>query len=118
MNEIDHIRRCATALPGVEEYVHFRFRTPGWKVNGKPFAGLEKGETAAVFCVTQAEAAEAVTADPSMYEESWRPTNPRTFLGLRVDLGKVSDDRVRELVEHAWRHKAPKRLVASRDAQQ
>jgi hypothetical protein len=36
---------------------------------------------------------------------------------IRVDVAKVSAERVQELVEHAWRNKAPRRVVAAYDAQ-
>lgn len=110
----DDIRGFATALPEVEEFTHFRIGLPGFKVRGKPFAGMDKGETTAVFCVGREEAAAAVAAAPSVYAEAWRPN--RTFLGLRVELAEISCERVAELVEHAWRNKAPKRLVAAYDA--
>lgn len=67
---------------------------PGYKVSGKPFAGMEKGEATAVF---------------------WRPGAGRSLVGIRVVLAEVSEERVRELVEHAWRNKAPKRVIAAYD---
>jgi hypothetical protein len=43
----------------------------------------------------------------------WR--NRRIFVWIRVGLARVSAGRVRELAEHAWGNKAPKRLVAAYD---
>ncbi|HWH11745.1 MAG TPA: hypothetical protein VG165_11505 [Solirubrobacteraceae bacterium] len=40
----------------------------------------------------------------------------KRLVGVRVDLAQVSEERVRELVEHAWRNKAPKQVVAAYDA--
>jgi hypothetical protein len=37
------------------------------------------------------------------------------FVGRRVDLADISEQRLQKLVEHAWRNKAPKRLVAAHD---
>jgi hypothetical protein len=54
--------------------------------------------------------------DPSIYEEVWRNAATKVWVGLRVELAKVSTDRVQELVEHAWRNKAPRRVVAAHDA--
>lgn len=110
------IRRLATAYPGVEEFTHFRFEVPGFRVDGKAFAGMDKGERTAVFSVSSEEAAQAVAADPGVYEEVWRPGGRPSLVGLRADLAKVSPERVAELVEHAWRNRAPKRLVAAYDA--
>jgi hypothetical protein len=42
--------------------------------------------------------------------------NGRIFVGLRVDLAKVTKKRMQELIEHAWRNRAPKRLVAEYDS--
>jgi hypothetical protein len=39
----------------------------------------------------------------------------RSFLGLSVRLTAVSEDRVRDLFEQAWRHQAPRRLVLAHD---
>jgi len=69
------------------------------------------------FSVSQEEAATAVADDPATYEEVWRPGARKSLVGLRVDLAKVSEERVQELVEHAWRNKAPKRVVSAYDAQ-
>jgi hypothetical protein len=102
-----------------EEFTHFRFGQPVFKVKGKPFAGGggRTGETTAVFSVRQDEAATAVADDPATYEEVWRPGPRKSLVGLRVDLANVSQERVQELVEHAWRNTAPKRAVSAYDAQ-
>jgi hypothetical protein len=110
---LDDIRHVATALPDVEEVPHFGL--PSFKVRGKPFAGVEKGGTTGVFSVSQEEAAKAVATDPATYEEVWRSAATKIWVGLRVDLARVSRERVRELVEQAWRNKAPKRVVAAYD---
>lgn len=110
------IRRFATAFPEVEEFTHHLFQVPGYKVSGKAFAGMDKGEQTAVFSIRQEEAAAAVAAEPSMYEEVWRNAATRSFVGLRVDLAKVSKEHVRDLIERAWRNKAPRRVVAAYDA--
>lgn len=107
----DDVRGYATALPEVEETTHFRM--PAFKVRGKGFAGLEKGETHLTVAVPHEDAKLAVADDPEAYEEMWR--NGKIFVGLRVDLAKVSAERVRELLEAAWRNRAPKRLVSSYD---
>ena len=112
----DDVRRLATALPAVEEFTHFRFKVPGWRVDGSAFAGMDRGEATAVFSVSADEAAAAVWANPAVYQEVWRPGARRSLVGVRVDLARVGEERIRELLDHAWRHKAPKRLVAAHDA--
>jgi hypothetical protein len=64
--------------------------------------------------VASKEAKTAAADEPDTYEEVWR--NGRFFVGLRVDLAEVTHERMRELVEHAWRNRAPKRLIAEYDS--
>jgi hypothetical protein len=106
------IRRYAMALPDVVEKPHFRL--PGFRVADKLLAHLEKGDAHAIVCVGQEEARTAVANEPDIYQEVWR--NGRIFVGLRVDLTKVTKKRMRDLIEHAWRNRAPKRLVAEYDS--
>jgi hypothetical protein len=58
------------------------------------------------------KAAKTVAAElPDAYEEIWR--NGKIFMGLRVDLSKVSARHVHELIETSWRHGAPTHLVVA-----
>jgi hypothetical protein len=111
----DDIRRWATALPEVEETSHFRFHVPIFKVRGRTFLGMGQDEKTAVFCVSEHEADSAAATDPATFESVRRMDARRSFLGLQVELGNVSEERIRLLVEKAWRQRAPKRLVAERD---
>jgi hypothetical protein len=111
----DDIRRLAMALPEVEETSHFRFHVPVWKVRGRTFLGMGRDETTAVFCVSEKEAEDAAAADPATYAAVRRQDARRSFLGLQVQLGNAPAERIRNLVEHAWRQQAPKRLAAQYD---
>ncbi|MEU7885067.1 MmcQ/YjbR family DNA-binding protein [Microbispora bryophytorum] len=115
MTTTDDIRRWATGLPEVEEVSHFRFHVPVFKVRGRTFLGMGADETTAVFCVAEQQAVDAAQADPSACEAVRRPDARKSFLGLQVKLGSVPAERVRSLVEEAWRQQAPKRLVAEHD---
>jgi hypothetical protein len=103
MIELSDIRGYAMALPEVEEKSHFRL--PGFRVADRLLAHLEQGDEHAIVCVGQEEAAAAATDQPDVYEEVWR--SGRIFVGLRVDLAKVGQERMRELIEQAWRNRAP-----------
>lgn len=107
------LRRYAMALPDVVEQPHFRL--PAFRVADRLLAHLEKGDAHAIVCVGRAEAEQAAVERPDVYEEVSR-NGGSIFVGLRVDLAQITEERMRELVEHAWRHRAPKRLVASYDA--
>lgn len=111
----EDIRRWASALPEVEETSHIRFGVPVFKVRGKTFAGMGRDETTAVFCVSEQQARSAATAEPATCQAVRRRDARRSFLGLQVQLRHVSEARIRGLVEDAWRHRAPKRLVGEYD---
>jgi hypothetical protein len=70
--------------------------------------------TSANTCCTRCDSRTSAAANP--YEEVWRAGATRSFVGLRTDLTKVSEERVQELIEHAWRNTAHKRVVAAYDA--
>jgi hypothetical protein len=103
------------ALPEVEETSHFRFHVPLWKVRGKTFLGMGKNERTAVFCISEQEANEVAAASPATYAAVRRQDARRSFLGLQAELCSISPDRIRDLVEMAWRYQAPKRLVTEYD---
>jgi hypothetical protein len=106
------IRGFAMALPEVEEKPHFRL--PGFRAADKLLVHLEKGDRHAIVCVGRAEAEAAAAEQPDVYEEVWRE-HGRIFVGLRVDLAEVGAERMRELIEHAWRNRVPKRVAAAYD---
>jgi hypothetical protein len=109
---LTEIRRYALALPDVVEKPHFRL--PGFRVADKLLLHLEKGGAHAIVCVGNPEAAAAAAHEAELREEVWR--SGRIFVGLRVDLARITPERMRELIEHAWRYRAPKRLVAEYDS--
>lgn len=115
MTTTQDIRRWAMALPEVTETSHFLFHVPVFKVAGRTFVGMGKGETTVVFCVSEQEANAAAAAGPAVCAAVRRKDARRSFLGLQVELGKFSGERMRDLVERSWRHKAPKRLAARYD---
>lgn len=116
MHSTDDLRRWAMELPEVEETSHFRSDVPVWKVHGRTFLGMGRDGSTAVFCVSEQDAAAAAAADPATYEAVRRQDARRSFLGLQVVLGNVAEDRVKALVEAAWRRQAPKRLSARHDS--
>jgi hypothetical protein len=112
---LSELRAIAMTLPEVEEGppVQAARRIAAFKVAGKSFIGLEKGGVTMTVSLAEKEARAVVAEHPDAYEEIWR--NGKIFMGLRVDLSKVSAPRVRALIEQSWRHSAPKRIVAAYD---
>jgi hypothetical protein len=116
MTNLEMIRRIATALPEVEEKSHFG--RPGFRVSDKLFASVHNdGDRGSIIVNVDRSVADTVMRDfPVGVEAVWRTHGKnRIFVGLRVYLDEASKEQCRELIELAWRNKAPKRLVADHD---
>jgi hypothetical protein len=113
--ELTEVLTIAMALPEVEEGPPVRAarRIAAVKVAGKSFLGVEKGGETMTVSLAENEAKAILAEHPGAYQEIWR--NKELFMGLRVDLSKVTRRQVHELIEKSWRHSAPKRLVAAYD---
>ncbi len=107
MVSVDVLRSWALALPGVQEAAHFGL--PVFSVAGERFLGVEKSRTTAVVAVDEWEAGALVAGHQTLYEEVWH--NETEFVGLRIDLVRAPEARLRELVVAAWRNKAPSELT-------
>ena len=102
------VRQLALALPGVEEGTSYG--TPAFKVRGKLLARLrEDGETL-VLRVGFDLRDLLMNADP----ETFFVTDH--YLGypyVLVRLPRVARTRLRDVLEDAWKHSAPKTLLAT-----
>ncbi|MEU6645025.1 MmcQ/YjbR family DNA-binding protein [Saccharomonospora sp. NPDC046836] len=98
-------------LPEVEESTWYR--TPALKVAGKGFARLrsEAEGGLVLMCGLDEKAALLGSGDPAFY------TTPHYdgYGAILVDLGTVDADQLAELIEEAWRIKAPARLRKVRE---
>ncbi|WP_019812762.1 MmcQ/YjbR family DNA-binding protein [Saccharomonospora saliphila] len=102
--------RLGSALPGVEESTWYR--TPALRVAGKGFARLrtEAEGWLMVPCELDEKAALLSSGVPTFH------TTPHYdgYGAILVDLDVVDPAELAELVEGAWRIKAPARLRAGR----
>jgi hypothetical protein len=107
VSDLDRVRRFALSLPGVTEEPHFEMSS--FRVRGKIFVTVPPdGDRLHVF-VDEAEVDVCVAENPAAFELlRWG----QRIRGLRVDLAAAPAGRVQELIEDAWRRKAPKRVVA------
>jgi hypothetical protein len=100
------------SLPGIEESTSYG--TPAIKVRGKLMARLrsEAEGGLVVMCGADEKAALLAAGDPAYF------TTPHYdgHGSVIVDLALVDPAQLGELLEDAWRAKAPKRLVAEFDA--
>jgi hypothetical protein len=107
----DEVRRLALALPETHEEPHFD-RT-SFRVGQRIFATLATdGATLNVMLDDdEARASAGETADA--VELLWWG---RRLSGVQVFLSRADEPLVRELLEDAWRGRAPRRLVEAYDA--
>jgi hypothetical protein len=108
----DDVVALAAALPEVAESTSYR--TPSLTVKGKSFARLRTEAEGGLVLMCPLEEKEALLAsgDPAFY------TTPHYdgYGAILVDLEKVSREQLAELIEDAWRHRAPVRLRTAHDA--
>jgi hypothetical protein len=99
----------AGRLPEVEESTSYG--TPALKVKGKGFARLRTEAEGGLVLMCRMDEKEALLAsgDPAFY------TTPHYdgYGAILVDLERVARDELEELIEEAWRVRAPTRLRKS-----
>jgi hypothetical protein len=106
------VRRILLGLPGVEEDPCYG--TPGFRVRGKLLARLrEDGETLAVKC-GDVERELRMQADPKTF---FTTDHYRGYPTVLVRLASVDTAALRDVLEHAWRLSAPKRVIVAYDEQ-
>lgn len=118
------VERLATALPSVEESTSWGNRC--WKVAGKTFVWVRPlgkkdradlgddapdGEILGVRVAGEGEKAELLAAEP---EVCFTIPHFDGFPAVLVRLDDVAEDLLAELVDDAWRCRAPKKLLADR----
>jgi hypothetical protein len=110
----DDVVAIATALPEVE--VSTSYGTPALKVRRKGFARLRTEAEGGLMLVCGMDEKEALLASG---DRAFFTTPHYDGHGsILVDLTRIERAQLTELVEEAWRRKAPTRLVRARDADQ
>jgi hypothetical protein len=108
----DDVVAIAGELPEVE--VSTSYGTPALKVKGKGFARLRSEAEGGLMLMCRTDEKEALLAsgDPAFY------TTPHYdgYGAILVDLEAVARDQLVELIEEAWRQRAPARLRKEFDA--
>ena len=103
----EDVVRLASELPEAEASTWYR--TPALKVAGKGFARLrtEAEGGLVVLCGLDEKAALLDSGDAAFFTTA----HYDGYGSIIVDLDRVKVDQLRELLEEAWRLKAPKRLT-------
>ncbi len=108
--DLDLARSVALALPEVREQPHFEMTS--FRVASRIFATAPPSADRLHVFLGEGEARTYAVAEDSAEELWWG----RRLAGVRLDLAAASLELVTELLEEAWRRKAPPRLVADFDA--
>ncbi|MGH3520836.1 MAG: MmcQ/YjbR family DNA-binding protein [Haloechinothrix sp.] len=108
----DDVLAIGSTLPEVEESTWFH--TPSLKVAGKGFARLRTEAEGGLVLMCGLDEKEALLAsgEPAYY------TTPHYdgYGAILIDLDRVDRDQLAELIEEAWRIKAPAKLRKALDA--
>jgi hypothetical protein len=105
----DEFRRLALALPEAEAKNHQA--TPDFRVRNKIFATLREDENRCVVKTPQEEVEELIKVSPETFESTpWKGW-------LKINLERIDDEELYELLLDGWRMVAPKRTIAAFDAE-
>jgi hypothetical protein len=107
----EDVRRLALALPETHEQPHFE-RT-SFRVGTSIFATLPPDAATLNVLLDEPEARASAEEAPDAVELLWWG---RKLSGVQVFLERADEGFVQELLEDAWRRRAPRRLVQAYDA--
>lgn len=97
--------RDAMSLPEVE------LRGEELVVHGKPFASVSEAENVVRLKALLQEQAALIEHDPSVYAAA-EVSGRYGWVAIRLD--RVGRDELAELLDEAWSHSAPKKLIIAR----
>jgi hypothetical protein len=100
------VREFVAGLPETDEHPHFE--RIAFRVGGKIFGSFRPGESDMNLRLTDGHVETMVAVDDSAYRMvQWGKS--RNWLNVNLKRARAED--VRELLEDAWRERAPKRLL-------
>lgn len=102
----DQVRALVADLPQAQESAHHRH--PDFRVGNKIFATLWPAKNRCNVRLSGAEAHALVNTEPQSYTLI---SDRGTFAWVAVDLTMANGPEVRELLEEAWRLRAPSELT-------
>jgi hypothetical protein len=106
------LRRLALSLPETTEAPHHDMTS--FRVAGKIFATVPPALDRVHLFVPPDEVAASCAEYPGVVEELWWG---KRLSGCRVFLSGATQSMLRELLNEAWRNRAPKNLVAQFDGE-
>ena len=108
---LEDARRFALSLPETTEEPHFDMSS--YRVRGKIFATVPPDQKHLRIFVGPDEVHAAVSEFPRAFEELWWG---KELSGVGVNLHAARRDVVCELLESAWRRRAPKTVLKAFDS--
>jgi hypothetical protein len=109
----ERVRELVARLPGSQEGAHHGH--PDFRVQKKIFATLSEAEDRAALRLTQLEARELAQRQPRAFR---LVSDREPYAWVSVLLAEVAEDEFGDLLEEAWRQRAPQDLVARYAADQ
>ena len=109
MATFDDVRRFAMALPEAEEILTWETDVT-FRVRKKIFAISGDGSDGVSIKATPLTQADLIDRDPETFRSS---AYVGRFGWVTVQLNRVDDETLRDLIVGAWRLTAPKRLAAT-----
>lgn len=107
----DKVRELVARLPETVEGAHHGH--PDFRVQKKIFATLSEAEDRAALRLSQLEARELARSRPTAFR---LVSDREPYSWVSVLLADVSEDELGDLLEQAWKLRAPDTLVAQYEA--
>jgi hypothetical protein len=109
MSDVESLRRIALSLPEAYEQDHFGI--PSWRVAKKIFADGSPQKNRATLKLDRNHQMILFEVRP----DTFSPAVWGALTWTYVELGRIDDSELEELVKSAWRQVAPKALVRKMD---
>jgi hypothetical protein len=109
----ERVRELVARLPGAQEGAHHGH--PDFRVQKKIFATLSEAEDRAALRLTQLEARELAQRQPRAFR---LVSDREPYAWVSVLLEEVAEDEFGDLLEEAWRQRAPQDVVVRYAADQ
>jgi hypothetical protein len=107
--QISDVRDFALSLTEVTEEPHFHYTS--FRIRGKIVATVPPDEKHLHIFLSEENREIALTTDAAACEKLWWG---KRVVGVRVTLRKAKTKHVKEMLEAAWRERAPKALIKAR----
>jgi hypothetical protein len=108
---VEEVRTLSLSLPGVKEHDHWG--KPSFRIRNKIFAVIQPDGVSLLLKTTKEERAACTTLAPDIF------LMPDSFTNLAymiVRLDRIDPSELRDLLVHAWKLVAPKKLLTEYEA--